>query len=195
MKNGLKKLKSSDSRNNLYIMGDIIEKVRVGMISTVGADTVPSSRPMYVQEVDELGQIWFFTSTTSHLVERIRANPTVHITFADTDKNKFLTAIAHATEVHDRAKMQELWNPTLKAWFKDGLETPDIVLLKLQPEQAEYWDSPNSAVVRIFGFVKALVSDEPYAPGRHEKVNFQSPPMRKHTTEKTAPAMGDEQAP
>ena len=175
-------------------MGDIIEKVRVGMISTLGADSVPSSRPMYVQEVDELGQIWFFTSTSTHLIERIRSNPTVHVTFADTDKNKFLTTIAHATEVHDKDKMKELWNPSLKAWFKDELETPGIVLLKLQPEQAEYWDSPDSAVVRIIGFVKALVSDEPYTPGRHEKVNFQPLPQKK-TLEKSAPAMGDEQAP
>ena len=60
------------------------------------------------------------------------------ITFADSNKNKFLTANAIAAEVSDIAKMQELWDPTLKAWFKEGLETPGIILLKLNLEEAEF---------------------------------------------------------
>ena len=167
MKNGLK-----HSTENLHIIGDIIEKVRVGMLTTIGNDYVPNTRPMYVQEVDEQGQIWFFTSTSSFLVEQVRFNPKVHLTFADSGKNKYLTIQALATEVQDRQKMEELWDPTLKAWFKEGLETPGIVLLKVQPQDAEYWDSPNSAVVRIAGFVKAMVSDQTYQPGRHEHVDL-----------------------
>ena len=167
MKNGL-----ANANENLHIVGDIIETVRVGMLTTTGSDGIPSSRPMWVQEVDQLGQIWFFTSTSSFLIQQVRQNPKVHVTFADSGKNKFLTAHAMASEVQDIKKMQELWDPTLKAWFKEGLETPGIVLLKLRMDDAEYWDSPNSAVVRIAGLMKAMVSDQPYQPGRHEHVDL-----------------------
>jgi general stress protein 26 len=167
VKNGLK-----NSTENLHIVGDIIEAVRVGMLTTMSRDGLPSSRPMFVQEVDEQGQIWFFTSTTSKLVEQVRFNPQVQVTFADSGKNKFLTALAVASEIHDISKMQELWDPTLKAWFREGLETPGIVLLKLNMQEAEYWDSPHSPVVRITGLVKAMMSDQPYQPGRHERVDL-----------------------
>jgi general stress protein 26 len=167
MKNGL-----TNATENLHIIGDIIEAVRVGMITTMGADRIPASRPMWVQEVDEQGQIWFFTSTFSSLIKQVRENHKVHITFADSGKNKYLCANASAVEVDDQNKMKELWDPTLKAWFKEGLETPGIVLLKVTMEDAEYWDSPNSAVVRIAGLVKSMVSDQPYQPGRHEHVDL-----------------------
>lgn len=167
MKNGL-----ANASENLQIVGNIIEDVRVAMMTTFGSDGLPASRPMWVQEVDQFGQIWFFTSTSSYLVQQVRQNPKVHVTFADSRKNKFLTAHAMATEVQDHQKMKQLWDPTLKAWFKEGLETPGIVLLKLQMDDAEYWDSPNSAVVRIAGLMKAMVSDQPYQPGRHERVEL-----------------------
>lgn len=166
MKNGLK-----DCSDELKILGSIIESVRVGMLTSGGPDHQSSSRPMYVQEVDADAQIWFFTSTSSLLIEQIRQKPAVSITFADSKDNKFLFAHAMAAEVHDKTKMEQLWDPTLKAWFKDGLETPDIVLLKLAIEKAEYWDAPNSSVVQLVGLVKAIVSDKTYDPGRHGVVN------------------------
>ncbi len=167
MKNGLK-----NGTENLHIIGDIIEQVRVGMLTTIGKNGVFSSRPMWVQEVDSYGQVWFFTSKASFLIDQVRGNSKVQLTFADSAKNKFLTANAVATEVSDKERMKELWDPTLRAWFKEGLETPDIVLLKVSLEEAEFWDSPNSAVVRIVGLVKGIMSDQVYEPGQHERVTF-----------------------
>jgi hypothetical protein len=39
-------------------------------------------------------------------------------------------------------------------------------------EKAEYWDSPNSKVVQLAGFVKALVTGQEAKGGENEKVNF-----------------------
>ncbi|MGE0632599.1 MAG: pyridoxamine 5'-phosphate oxidase family protein, partial [Pseudobdellovibrionaceae bacterium] len=35
-------------------------------------------------------------------------------------------------------KAEELWNPLYKTWFKQGLEDPDLVLLKVKVDSAEY---------------------------------------------------------
>lgn len=169
MKNGLKEA----AQENLQVLGKIIGDIRVGMLTTVSTTGEPYSRPMYVQQVDEKGDLWFFSSTKSIVVEQIRENSNVLITFADASKNKFLSAQATASEVFDRARMKELWTPFLKNWYKDGIDTPDIVLLKLEMQHVEYWDSPNSPVVKAVGLIKALTSDnEPYNPGRHEKVDM-----------------------
>ena len=68
--------------------------------------------------------------------------------------------------------MEELWNPILKAWFPDGLETPDLCLLKVNVEEAEYWDSSSSTLVQIAGFVKAMVTGQQADGGDHGKVNL-----------------------
>jgi general stress protein 26 len=67
-----------------------------------------------------------------------------------------------------------LWNPFYKAWFPDGLDDPHLGLLRVDVEKAEYWDSPNSKVVQLAGFVKALVTGQKAKGGDNEKVSFAS---------------------
>ena len=67
--------------------------------------------------------------------------------------------------MRDRAKIEELWQPHLKAWFPDGVDTPDIALLKVSVEKAEYWDSSQSMVVHAVSLVSSLVTGEPAQPG------------------------------
>jgi hypothetical protein len=35
---------------------------------------------------------------------------------------------------------------------------------KVTVESAEYWDSPSSKLVQLTGFVKAVITGEPYKP-------------------------------
>jgi general stress protein 26 len=39
-----------------------------------------------------------------------------------------------------------LWNPSLKIWF-DGPKDPNLVLLKVEPKQAHYWETINGKLV------------------------------------------------
>ena len=73
--------------------------------------------------------------------------------------------------MRDRSKIEELWNPLFKAWFPQGLEDPDLALLKVNVDKAEYWDSPSSKVVRLAGFLKAVATGKPISnPGDNEKI-------------------------
>jgi general stress protein 26 len=169
MKNGLKDFSSPDVK----VIGEIIQDLKVGMVTTLNEEGGLCSRPMWVQEADSTGTLWFFTSRNSELMREIRENPHVNVTFSSPEKNKYLSTSGLGYEVYDQSKMQELWDPSLKAWYKEGLETPGIVLLKIEMRDTEYWDAPGSVVVRIVGFVKSMVSDEQYKPARHERVNLQ----------------------
>lgn len=167
MKNGLKK--TTDEK--VKTAAEIIEDVRITMLTTF-ADGKPSSRPLYVQEIDFEGSLWIFTSKNAPFMEEIRKKSLVGLTFESATKNKYLSATAVGFEVDNRAKMEELWTPFLKAWFKQGLDTPDIVLLRLDLQDVEFWDAPNSPVVKVVGLMKALLSDETYQPGRHESLDL-----------------------
>lgn len=150
----------------------LIEDIDFAMLTTIDTDGVLRSRPMSTQKVESDNDLWFFTNDKTHKAEEIERDNRVNLSYAEPKDNVYVSVSGAASIVHDKAKMEELWNPILKAWFPDGLETPGICLLKVSVEQAEYWDSPSSTLVQIFGFVKAIVTGKPAHGGENEKINL-----------------------
>jgi general stress protein 26 len=54
-----------------------------------------------------------------------------------------------------------------KPWFPEGPDSPNLALLKFIPDAADYWDAPNSVMVRAFGAVASIVAGKPVAMGEH----------------------------
>ncbi len=163
MKNSFKNTAPQEQK----IIGQIIEDIGVCMLTTINQVGGLHSRPMYVQEVDEDGSLWFFTSSQSNLMEEIVKIPIVNVTFSAFGKDKFLSATALAYENYDEEKMKELWTPALEVWFKDGIKTPDITLLKVDLQEVEYWDSPTATFVKVAGLIKPPAAAENYNTQNH----------------------------
>ena len=150
---------------------NLLEGIDFCMLTTINGGQL-RSRPMSTQEFDENGELWFFTSDETHKVDEIEADSRVNAAYSKPDDNVYVSVAGRAAVVKDRKKIEELWNPILKAWFPDGLEDPTLCLLKVSVEEAEYWDSPNSKIVQIVGFVKALVTGQAADGGEYGKVNL-----------------------
>jgi len=127
---------------------------------------------MSTQQVQTDGMIWFFTSDNTHKIEEIEAQPKVNVAYAKPDDNTYVSVSGTAEVSKDRAKIEELWNPILKAWFPDGLDDPSLCLLKINIDQAEYWESPSGTLVQLFGFVKALATGESADWGENKKIQM-----------------------
>ena len=54
-----------------------------------------------------------------------------------------------------------MWNPVVEAWFPDGPQDPDVVLLRVDAESAEYWKAPGGRVASLLSYVKAKATGEP----------------------------------
>jgi general stress protein 26 len=152
-------------------LNDLIKDVKVAMLTTIDWGIL-RSRPMQTQEFDFAGDLWFFTSSETHKTEEIEKDRRVNVSYAAPDSNTYVSVTGTAEIVKDRAKIEELWNPIYKAWFPDGLEDPNLVLLKVAVEQAEYWDAPSSTLVQVAGFVKAMVTGERADGGENRKINL-----------------------
>ncbi len=153
-------------------LNGLIKDIDFAMLTTVDTDGVLRSRPMSTQEAEFDGTLWFFTSDKTHKVEEIERDNRVNASYAEPKDNVYVSVSGTAAIVKDKAKMEELWNPILKAWFPKGLDDPNICLLKVDVEQAEYWDSPSSTLVQIVGFVKALVTGQRADGGENKKINL-----------------------
>lgn len=147
--------------NDIEEFGKLIKDIKFTMLTTVDpADGSLFSRPMTLQETEFDGDLWFFAKHSSDLVKQIRNKPLVNLAFSNPKDFSFVSATGYAQVVDDRMKAEELWKPMLKAWFAKGLEDPELCLIQVTVESAEYWRSPESKMVRLTGFAKALLTGE-----------------------------------
>lgn len=158
-------------QESIQKLNDLIKDVKVAMLTTIDWGIL-RSRPMQTQEFDFDGDLWFFTSSETHKTEEIEKDRRVNVSYAAPETNTYVSVTGTAEILKDRAKIEELWNPIYKAWFPEGLEDPNLVLLKVAVEQAEYWDSPSSTLVQVAGFVKAMVTGERADGGENKKINL-----------------------
>ena len=150
---------------------DMVEDIRIAMMTTIDEQGNLVSRPMAALEFDEEGNVWFFTNRTAPKVDQIQHNEQhVNIAFASDSDASYVSISGTATEVNDRAKIDELWNPQAKAWFPKGKDDPDLTLLKVHTQMAEYWDSSDSTMVRFFQQAKAVITGSTPNMGENEKV-------------------------
>jgi general stress protein 26 len=151
-------------------VAELAKKIRIGMFTTMDGDGHHVSRPMAQQEVEFDGDLWFFAERSSRKVEHIRAAPEVNVSLTSNDT--WISITGKAEIVDDRAKAHELWNGFVEAWFPRGVDDPNIVLIKVNGERAEYWDTPGGRVATAISLVKAKVSGTPYEGGENEVVEL-----------------------
>jgi len=153
-------------------LAGLIKEIEFAMLTTVEPDGSLRSRPMMTQRVEFDGDLWFFTRASAPKVGEIEHDRHVNVSYSSPERQHYVSMSGRARLVRDRAKIEELWNPAYKAWFPEGLDDPELALLKVSVEQAEYWDSPTSTAVHLVGFAKAALTGESYQPGENEKVNL-----------------------
>ena len=163
---------SEDRKQDIEKINELIQDIEIAMLTTIDESGDLHSRPMATQKAEFTGEIWFFTDANSHKVDEINSDQRVNVSYASPGGNSFVSISGTAKLVTDKAKIEELYNPILKAWFPDGTDTPGIALLKITAESAQYWDAPNNAIVKLAGFVKATATGERYQPGENEKVQI-----------------------
>ncbi len=151
---------------------DLIKGINTGMLTTISAEGHLHSRPMRTQETEFDGNVWFFTKAESGKTHDIEANPQVNVAYARNESQDYVSLAGTAELVRDRQKIEELWKPLYKAWFPEGLDDPDLALIKVSAESAEYWDSPTNVVAHIAGFVKAVTTGKQLNVGDNQKVDL-----------------------
>jgi len=155
---------------------DLIGDIRFAMLTTVGPDGSLRSRPMATLKTDFDGDLWFFTADDSPKVEEIIEEHHVGLAYANPSSQKYVSVSGLASVVHDRERAKELWTPAAKAWFPAGVDDPHLGLLRVRVQTIEYWDSPSSKMVQLYGFAKAVLTGKPLEKaGDHKRVEVTPP--------------------
>ena len=126
---------------------ELMKKIGFAMLVTRDGDKL-RARPMsaYLERAENA--IYFLTDARRHKDEEIARDPHVNLSFADAGKQKYVSVTGTAAVSNDRAKIRELFSTPAKAWW-DSAEDPNIRVLNITPDDAEFWDSPGAIITYV----------------------------------------------
>lgn len=144
----------------------LIGQIDYALFTTCSQDGAPChARPMAYRKVENDGDLWFFTKRDSRKIDEINADERVLITFADPKNHHFVSLAGRATVVTDRDKVASLWSEVFRPWFPAGPSDEKVVLVRVEADHAEYWDTPSGLMVNAFGYVRAVTTGKPFLAG------------------------------
>jgi general stress protein 26 len=158
-------------RRNLV---DLIEDFDVAMMVTFPAGQKPHSRPMQIAEANEDGSLYFATSLDSAKIRDLEEDPRVMLIMQE--GSVYVSLNGNARLSTDRALIDRLWSEAWKVWFPEGKDDPNIVIVRVEPEEAEYWDNSGTegiayAVTALEAYIKGERPEETDA-AQHGKVRM-----------------------
>ncbi|QJB70286.1 pyridoxamine 5'-phosphate oxidase family protein [Parasphingorhabdus halotolerans] len=145
---------SAYDREELY---DMIDDVGTAMLVTENEYDL-RSRPIKGKLYRDSGEIWFLTETPSDKTAEIGADKQSNLTYACPEKETYVSMSGHAAICRDADKIDDLWEPWAEAWLKCDKDDPKVAAICFIPEIAEYWSSPESALVQTWELAKAKIT-------------------------------------
>jgi general stress protein 26 len=148
-----------------------IEDIRFCMLTSRDGEQL-RARPMAAFPDRQAECVWFFTDERAHKDDEIARNPQVCMAFADTKNNTYVSVSGRAELRRDEAKKKELWSVHLQAWFPGGPDDPKVVLLRVEPGEAELWDGTSSSLIYMLETARAAITGTRPNAGDNVKVTL-----------------------
>lgn len=128
------------------------------------------ARPMALHFDDDEDQaLWFVTDVDSGKVDEVTQNPSVCVSIQD--GQTYASVTGDAEIVDNRAKLKDIWNPFVDAWYPDGPDSPVVTLLRVTPRYGEYWKGDNKLVAGAKMLIASATDSRPDI-GENAKVRF-----------------------
>jgi general stress protein 26 len=150
---------------------DLVEQINICMFITNTTGDHEHTRPMATIEVEDDGTLWFYTDVRSIKVKEVHNQHTVHLTYAHPGKEAYLDVWGNAEVVNHRQQVVDKWSPIVKAWFPDGINDPNLGLLKVQPYEVYYWEAETGKMVQFFKMAASVVTGKRLAEGAEGSLN------------------------
>jgi general stress protein 26 len=188
-------------KQELAHLSELMEKIDIAMLTTIGAGGYLVSRPLSTQAATFDGErVWFFSEADSPKVAELRRHAKVNVSYSSKDANTYISAAGDARIVRERALIDRFWNDALKAFFPEGPDDPNLVLIEVRLRTVEYWDGPGSWLGKAATFIAARITGNDdvmaenriveVASGRSHKPPGADRPGRS-ARKKTAPAKAE----
>lgn len=132
-------------------LAKLIAGQRIAMLSSAAPDGSLDSKPMTLLEFDADGVLWFFCERPAQAAgheDLDRRYQRVNLSFSDEVRSVFVSITGRGELSHDAARIRALWTEQARPYFPEGPESPNLAVLKVTPERSDFWEAPESHLVR-----------------------------------------------
>lgn len=143
---------ATDHQQAIKTVYDLIKGIDTAMLTTISEEGLVS-RPMKTQDVEFDGTLWFITKKDSGKFHELLHNQHVNVAYAG---KSYVSIRGKAELIEDQEKLQQFWNPVYEEILETTSDDPELVLIKVNAETAEYWDSGNKFKMATFLFRRML---------------------------------------
>ncbi len=163
---------STSSKRDIDHLENLIRGIRIAMMTTVCKDGSLCSRPMATQAPPFDGGLWFFTKADSAKVGEVEEEGQVNVTYENSEESVYVSLSGRATLVQDRQMIEKLWHEDLRVWFPDGVNDPQLALLRVDVDKWAYWDAQSNAMSEHNGTLKDAPAEVAPDLGDHRRVDL-----------------------
>ncbi|ULG74317.1 pyridoxamine 5'-phosphate oxidase family protein [Macrococcus brunensis] len=146
-------ISNEEKRQRLY---DLLEKNDIAMLTTI-SDNKLVARPMGYKHLEDDADLWFFTLKDTDKADEIQKDNRVNVSFS---KEGYASISGTVHIVEDDAKKKELWSKPMEAFLHTSCDDPNVILLKVEAESAEYWSTDQTVKTVIDGFKRLFQGDQ-----------------------------------
>lgn len=165
--------KNLENQEGIYKIKELATEIDICLFCTnINVDQGDSTRPMSTQGVDEDGTLWFFSDKNSIKNKEIANDKNVRLYYSHPSKSSYMVLNGEAEIVVDKVKVEELWSPLVKTWFKEGKDDPNITLLKVTPTNAYYWDVEGNQMINFFKMIASVVTGTTLVDAKQGNINI-----------------------
>lgn len=126
--------------SDLSKIAELIRDIKFAQLTTITEEGHLHAHPMTTQQQEFDGDVWFIGSKATETVQHIAAQPQVNLSYSDTLSNNYVSINGTAELIDDTIKLKELWSDAYNAFFEQGIDDPNIQLIKVHANGAEYWE-------------------------------------------------------
>jgi general stress protein 26 len=143
----------------------MIRDVPVAMLTTTSPRGWLRSRPMVVERTAFDGDLWFITGGSAAKAADIRDRRQVNVSFASPERDRYVSFSGVAAIIDDHERVARMWNSFYAPWFPRGLDDADLRLIRVQVEEADYWDPAEKTMVHVPNLLDAKPGFGDLEPG------------------------------
>ena len=147
-----------------------LQQVRAGMLGVAGDEG--HMQPMTHFADQDLKTLYFVIARDATLVRDIGLGGTAEYVIVGKEQDYHASLRGPIRQSEDRAKLEEIWNSLVSAWFEGGPEDPNVVLLEMPLRDAAIWASTDSRVEFALEIAKAHVTGDDPEVGVRTHIDF-----------------------
>ncbi|HEY1891388.1 MAG TPA: pyridoxamine 5'-phosphate oxidase family protein [Steroidobacteraceae bacterium] len=157
-------------RGGLVRLKELIDSIRIGLLTTVDLDGTLHTRPVQTLRCDLDGTLWFFTDHQSPKAQELAHDMRVSVSYSDSSKRLYVAVAGHAEILRDKVLAAQLWTLGQRAWYPKGLDDEHLSILRVATERAEYWEAPGAASY-LLAAITAMATGRPTTVGEDKKIS------------------------